>query len=68
MPTDLNILDIVQTYQSNKNDICSMIDFELNRNTFDTYNKMLHNCFYFNDGKSSQRASDFIKSLNIRIH
>ena len=65
MPTDLNILDIVQTYQSNKNDICSMIDFELNRNTFDNYNKMLHNCFYFNDGKSSQRASDFIKSLNI---
>ena len=65
MPTDLNILDIVQTYQSNKNDICSMIDFELNRNTFDNYNKMLHNCFYFNDGKSSQRAADFIKSLNI---
>ena len=31
MPTDLNILDIVQTYQSNKNDICSMIDFELNK-------------------------------------
>ena len=65
MPTNLNILDIVQTYQSNKNDICSMIDFELNRNTFDNYNKMLHNCFYFNDGKSSQRAADFIKSLNI---
>ena len=65
MPTDLNILDIVQTYQSNKNDICSMIDFELNRNSFDNYNKMLHNCFYFNDGKSSQRAADFIKSLNI---
>ena len=65
MPTDLNILDIVQTYQSNNNDICSMIDFELNRNTFDNYNKMLHNCFYFNDGKSSQRAADFIKSLNI---
>ena len=65
MPTDLNILDIVQTYQSNKNDTCSMIDFELNRNTFDNYNKMLHNCFYFNDGKSSQRAADFIKSLNI---
>ena len=65
MPTDLNILDIVQTYQTNKNDICSMIDFELNRNTFDNYNKMLHNCFYFNDGKSSQRAADFIKSLNI---
>ena len=65
MPTDLNILDIVQIYQSNKNDICSMIDYELSNNTFDLYNKMLHNCFYFNDGKSSDRASDFIQSLNI---
>jgi len=65
MPTDLNILDIVQTYQSNKNDICSMINYELSNNTFDQYNKMLHNCFYFNDGKSSKRAADFIQSLNI---
>ena len=63
MPTDLNILDIVQTYQSNKNDICSMINYELSNNTFDQYNKMLHNCFYFNDGKSANRAADFIKSL-----
>jgi len=65
MPTDLNILDIVQTYQSNKNDICSMINYELSNNTFDQYNKMLHNCFYFNDGKSANRAADFIKSLEI---
>ena len=61
----LNILDIVQTYQSNKNDICSMINYELSNNTFDQYNKMLHNCFYFNDGKSSKRAADFIQSLKI---
>ena len=65
MPADLNILDIVQTYQSTKNDICSMIDFELSNNTIDNYNKMLHNCFYFNDGKSSDRAADFIQSLKI---
>ena len=65
MPTDLNILDIVQTYQSAKNDICSMIDIELSNNNFDQYEKMLHNCFYFNDGKSSDRAADFIKSLKI---
>ena len=65
MPTDLNILDIVQTYQSTKNDICSMIDIELSNNNFDQYEKMLHNCFYFNDGKSSDRAADFIKSLKI---
>jgi len=65
MPTDLNILDIVQTYHSDKNDICSMINYELSNNTFDQYNKMLHNCFYFNDGKSANRAADFIKSLEI---
>ena len=65
MPTDLNILDIVQTYHSDKNDICSMINYELSNNTFDQYNKMLHNCIYFNDGKSANRAADFIKSLEI---
>ena len=65
MPADLNILDIVQTYQSNKNDICSMIDIELSNNNFDQYENMLHNCFYFNDGKSADRAADFIKSLKI---
>ena len=65
MPTDLNLLDIVQTYHSDKNDICSMINYELSNNTFDQYNKMLHNCFYFNDGKSANRAADFIKSLEI---
>ena len=65
MPTDLNILDIVQSYHSDKNDICSMINYELSNNTFDQYNKMLHNCFYFNDGKSANRAADFIKSLEI---
>ena len=65
MPTDLNILDIVQIYNSNTDDVCSMIDTELSNNSYDQYNTMLHNCFYFNDGKNSDRAADFIKSLKI---
>jgi hypothetical protein len=42
-----------------------MIDIELSNNNFDQYENMLHNCFYFNDGKSADRAADFIKSLKI---
>ena len=65
MPSDLNILDIVQKYNGNKDNISLMIDNELSNNNYEQYNTMLHNCFYFNDGKSAERASDFIQSLTI---
>lgn len=65
MPTDMNILDIVKIYNGSNDDICSMIDIELGNNTYDQYNEMLHNCFYFNDGNSSDRAANFIESLEI---
>ena len=65
MPSDLNILDIVQKYNGNKDNISLMIENELSNNNYEQYNTMLHNCFYFNDGKSAERASDFIQSLTI---
>ena len=33
------------------------------KNLINTYEKMLNNCFYFNDGKSTDRAVEFIKSI-----
>ena len=65
MPSDLNILDIVQKYNGNKDNISLLIENELSNNNYEKYNTMLHNCFYFNDGKSAERASDFIQSLTI---
>ena len=49
----------------NKDNISLMIENELSNNNYEQYNTMLHNCFYFNDGKSAERASDFIQSLTI---
>ena len=65
MPSNLNILNIVQKYNSKKDDICTMIENELGNNNYEQYNTMLHNCFYFNDGKSSERAANFLQSLRI---
>ncbi len=62
MPSDLNILDIANKYYG-KN-ISSLVDAELSGNTRSNYETLLNNCFYFNDGKSSKRASDFVSSLS----
>ena len=62
MPSDLNILDIANKYYG-KN-IISLVDAELSSNSRSNYETLLNNCFYFNDGKSSKRASDFVLSLN----
>ena len=62
MPSDLNILDIANKYYG-KN-ISSLVDAELSSNSRSNYETLLSNCFYFNDGKSSKRASDFVSSLN----
>jgi len=64
MPTELNILDIVQKYNGEDGaDIGRIVDQDLSDETLrDKYLTLLNNCFYFNDGKSSERAADFIKS------
>ena len=43
-----------------------MINEALSENSQPKYEQLLNNCFYYNDGKSAQRAADFIFSLNIR--
>lgn len=67
MPTDLNVLDIVDRYNGeDKVSISSIVGKNLKDETLrDKYLSLLNNCFYFNDGKSSQRSCDFIKSIQI---
>ena len=66
MPSELNILDIVKKYNGESgSSITTLVDQNLSDNSLrKQYLNLLNNCFYFNDGKSSQRALDFIHSCN----
>ena len=61
MPDEMNILKVAKKYDGNN--ILSLINDSLNENSQPNYEELLHNCFYYNDGKSAKRASDFILSL-----
>ncbi len=43
--------------------ILGMINEALSENSQPKYEQLCNNCFYYNDGKSAQRAADFIFSL-----
>ncbi len=63
MPDEMNIMTAVDVYDGKRN-ICELINENLKFQKYsDEYKKMLHNCFYFNDGKSTERAIKFIKSI-----
>ena len=62
MPDEMNVLKLAKGY--NGDDILAMINDSLLENSQPKYEEMLNNCFYYNDGKSAQRAADFIYSLN----
>ena len=61
MPDKMNVLKIAKKYDGD--DIVSLINDSLNEDSLSDYDQLLNNCFYFNDGKSSERAADFILSL-----
>ena len=64
MPDELSVLSIAKSYDGDKTDIRDLILEDLeNEKLFDIYDEMLNNCFYFNDGNSTKRAVDFIKSI-----
>ena len=63
MPDELSVLSIAKSYDGDKADIRDLILEDLEDKKLVTlYNEMLNNCFYYNDGKSTERAVDFIKS------
>jgi CDP-glycerol glycerophosphotransferase (TagB/SpsB family) len=63
MPDEMNIMNHVDIYNESR-EIVEMIEENLKYNKYkEVHQKMLHDCFYFNDGKSTQRAIDFVKNL-----
>jgi len=67
MPDKMNIMSIADRF----NGTSSILDV-INRNLGDEensakYTEMLHNCFYFNDGKSIDRAVDFVNRLKVEL-
>ncbi|MCF7858933.1 MAG: CDP-glycerol glycerophosphotransferase family protein [Candidatus Cloacimonetes bacterium] len=64
MSDNMNIMKYADTFNEQQ-DILEVIDKNLNDTSIPTrFNELLHNCFYFNDGLSTQRAVDFIGNLN----
>ena len=65
MPDELSVLSIAKNYDGEKSSIPELIKSDLeDKNLINIYEQMLNNCFYFNDGKSTDRAVEFIKSIN----
>ena len=64
MPDELSVLSIAKNYDGEKSSIRELIKSNLeDKNLFNVYEQMLNNCFYYNDGKSTDRAVKFIKSI-----
>ena len=67
MPPELDILQQVPIFTGAEN-ILELIEQTLtDKNLLKRLDKLLHHCFYFNDGKSSRRAIEFINSLHPKI-
>ncbi len=65
MPGDMDIQNVADVYDGSDNsDILKLVsaNIEENRNK-ENYQNLLSNCFYFNDGRSTDRAVDFITML-----
>jgi len=64
MPGQMTIDGIAEWWRSDL-DILKLINhaFSVHSKKSINYKKLLETCFYFNDGKSTQRAANFIKGL-----
>ena len=61
MPPELDISTIARRFEG-KNNILKVVESVFTNHDPKNYNKMLHQCFYYNDGKSVERISDFLSS------
>ena len=61
MPPELDISTIARRFKG-KNNILKVVESVFTNHDPKNYNKMLHQCFYYNDGKSIERISDFLSS------
>ncbi len=63
MPDEMNIMNYTTIYDGIQN-IVQLIEEHLAAQKYKAdYERLLHNCFYFNDGKSVERAVAFIRSI-----
>ncbi len=62
MPDNMNVMKITDFYDDSKN-ILDVINSNLTKVDNSKYTEMLNACFYFNDGKSVERAKSFITQL-----
>ena len=61
MPPEMDISTIANRMTKNDN-ILKVVESVFSNHDPKNYDKMLHQCFYFNDGKSVERISDFLSS------
>jgi CDP-glycerol glycerophosphotransferase (TagB/SpsB family) len=66
MPSEMNIIGKADVFDAtNEDDISAKVNRNLKEQPFrEAYKKLLSNCFYYNDGHCTDRAVDFIASLD----
>lgn len=64
MPDEMNATTICDTYDGSKS-IVDLVEENLAKNNRKVYEEMLNNCFYFNDGRCTDRAVEFLLQLKI---
>jgi CDP-ribitol ribitolphosphotransferase len=63
MPDHLNIMKHVSIYDGTQKILKLIAENLTDQTNQDKYDRLLQNCYYFNDGKSVDRALNFIKSI-----
>ena len=65
MPDEMNIMKAVYIYGNSDQEISKLIKDALVQHKYkQVYKDMLNHCFYFNDGKSVERAIRFLESIS----
>jgi hypothetical protein len=65
MPLEMDASKYVSIYDGTQNLVSLIKDNLKKQNNYDIMNKLLFNCFYFNDGHSADRAAEFIKNISV---
>ena len=64
MPDNMNINNLAKKFNGHNSNILKLVYESIEkRERKNDYKTMLNNCFYFNDGSSTDRAIEFISSL-----
>ena len=62
MPTSLDIKTIATIYNESSS-ISDFVSNTLENHNPEPYKSMLNDCFYFNDGQSTKRITEFLQSV-----